>query len=319
MTLFYDVFNGDADGICALHQLRLEQPQAAELITGVKRDIDLVARVKATAGDEITVLDISFARNAVAVEAALDAGAKVRYFDHHYAGDLPGHRNLNVVIDTAPDVCTSLLVDRHLEGRQRVWAVVAAFGDNLAGSAESAAASLHLAPHGLAQLQALGECINYNAYGESVDDLNYHPADLYQAISAYADPFAFIAGEPVFDILQQSRADDLYLANEILPEIANEYSAVYVLPDERWSRRVNGPFANQLALRHPSRAHAILTWRPGGFFVSVRAPSEAPRGADGLCRQFAGGGGRAGAAGIDFLPTADLARFADAFALTYRV
>ena len=71
MTLFYDVFNGDADGICALHQLRLEQPQAAELITGVKRDIDLVARVKATAGDEITVLDISFARNAVAVEAAL--------------------------------------------------------------------------------------------------------------------------------------------------------------------------------------------------------------------------------------------------------
>ena len=71
MSLFYDVFNGDADGICALHQLRLEQPQAAELITGVKRDIDLVARVKATAGDEITVLDISFARNAVAVEAAL--------------------------------------------------------------------------------------------------------------------------------------------------------------------------------------------------------------------------------------------------------
>ena len=115
------------------------------------------------------------------------------------------------------------------------------------------------------------------------------------------------------------RVSQSYLANEILPEKANEYSAVYVLPDERWSRRVNGPFANQLALRHPSRAHAILTWRPGGFFVSIRAPSEAPHGADGLCRQFAGGGGRAGAAGIDFLPIADLARFADAFALTYRV
>ncbi len=317
MTLFYDVFNGDADGICALHQLRLETPRAAELITGVKRDIALLGRVKAAAGDEITVLDVSFARNADAVAAALQAGAKLRYFDHHYAGDIPAHANLAAMIDTGADVCTSLLVDQSLGGRRRIWAVVAAFGDNLVEPARRAAETLHLAPHALAQLQELGECINYNAYGESVDDLNYHPADLYQAISAYADPFAFIAGEPVFDILQQSRADDLYLANEIVPERADEQMAVYVLPNARWSRRVNGPFANRLAVKYPARAHAILTWRTGGFAVSVRAPLAAPRGADALCRQFDSGGGRAGAAGSDFLPQGELARFADAFKQAY--
>ena len=317
MSLFYDVFNGDADGICALHQLRLESPRASELITGVKREIALVERVNAAAGDEITVLDVSFARNAAAVAAALAAGAKVRYFDHHYAGELPAHPHLEAVIDTGADVCTSLLVDRVLDGRRRVWAVVAAFGDNLGESARRASLPLRLAPHGLAQLQELGECINYNAYGDSVDDLNYHPADLYQAISAYEDPFAFMVGEPVFDILRQSRADDLYLANEIVPERADDKTAVYVLPNESWSRRVNGTFANQLAGRHPARAHAILTWCEGGFSASVRAPVEAPRGADALCRQFASGGGRAGAAGIDFLPQGELGRFADAFAKAY--
>ena len=39
--MLFDVFNGDADGICALLQLRLERPLATQLITGVKRDIQL--------------------------------------------------------------------------------------------------------------------------------------------------------------------------------------------------------------------------------------------------------------------------------------
>lgn len=317
MTTFYDVFNGDADGICALHQLRLETPRASELVTGVKREIALVGRVTARAGDELTVLDVSFARNAGAVAAALEAGAKCRYFDHHYAGDVPAHPNFEAVIDTAPDICTGLLVDRHLDGRHRVWAVVAAFGDNLAAAAHRVAAPLHLEAHQLAQLQALGECINYNAYGDSVEDLNYHPADLYNVISNYADPFAFILSEPVFDVLSQGRAEDLYMAGEIVPETANDRRAVYVLPNASWSRRVSGAFANQLSSRHPARAHAILTLRDGGFTVSVRSPQDVPRGAQALCRQFAGGGGREAAAGIDLLPAGDLARFAKAFEQAY--
>ena len=45
----YDVFNGDADGICALLQLRLAEPREAQLVTGVKRDINLLSRVEALA------------------------------------------------------------------------------------------------------------------------------------------------------------------------------------------------------------------------------------------------------------------------------
>ena len=41
----YDVFNGDADGLCALQQLRLDRPVASELVTGVKRDIQLLNRI----------------------------------------------------------------------------------------------------------------------------------------------------------------------------------------------------------------------------------------------------------------------------------
>ena len=57
-----DVFNGDADGLCALHQLRLADPADSELVTGPKRDISLLKRVQARAGDRITVLDLTLAR-----------------------------------------------------------------------------------------------------------------------------------------------------------------------------------------------------------------------------------------------------------------
>ena len=53
MIRYFDVFNGDADGLCALQQLRLAEPRAAELVTGAKRDIELLARVDAQAGDEV--------------------------------------------------------------------------------------------------------------------------------------------------------------------------------------------------------------------------------------------------------------------------
>jgi len=55
----FDVFNGDADGICALQKLRLTALRETTLITGVKRDIALLARVRANPGDEVRVLDIS--------------------------------------------------------------------------------------------------------------------------------------------------------------------------------------------------------------------------------------------------------------------
>ncbi|MEO8440916.1 MAG: acetyltransferase [Betaproteobacteria bacterium] len=317
MTVFYDVFNGDADGICALHQLRLTEPRASVLVTGAKRDIALLEHVEAQSGDVVTVLDISLARNAAALARLLARGVACRYFDHHVPGDIPRHPQFEAFIDTSPDVCTSLLVDRYLDGGRRIWAVVAAFGDNLAAPARAAAASLNLNDLQLAQLQELGECINYNAYGASVEDLTYHPADLYQTLSRYADPFQFLSSEPVCEVLRAARADDLYRASEPAPALVTDKCAIYVLPDAAWSRRVSGSFGNHLATAHPDRAHAVLVTADNGYAVSVRSPIAAPRGADALCREF-GGGGRQGAAGIDRLPAADCARFVAAFTHAYR-
>lgn len=309
----YDIFNGDADGICALHQLRLAHPLESRLITGVKRDITLLERVVAQAGDEITVLDISLDRNRAALLAALERGARVEYFDHHFPGEIPEHPAFKAHIDRAPDVCTSLLVDRHLQGRHRIWAVVGAFGDNLRQSALRAAAPLGLDAGQLAALQSLGECLNYNGYGETVADLHFPPDELYRLVHGYADPFAFIAAEPAFSRLQQGYAEDMAKAEALAPEFATERSALYFLPDAAWSRRVSGSFGNRLAQARPNRAHALLTRRQDGYTVSVRAPLSAPTGADELCLRFESGGGRKAAAGINGLPEARLEDFVRQF------
>jgi oligoribonuclease NrnB/cAMP/cGMP phosphodiesterase (DHH superfamily) len=111
----YDVFNGDADGLCALQQLRLQQPiEGAVLVTGVKRDISLLERIDAAAGDSVTVLDISLDKNREALQGLLEKGVTVEYFDHHFAGEIPAHAGLTPHIDTSPETCTSLLVNDHL-------------------------------------------------------------------------------------------------------------------------------------------------------------------------------------------------------------
>ena len=74
-----DVFNGDADGICALQQLRLAQPRLSSLVTGVKRDISLLRQVEAKPGDNITVLDISFDKNRESLIRLLKQGARLSY------------------------------------------------------------------------------------------------------------------------------------------------------------------------------------------------------------------------------------------------
>ena len=313
MPRSYDIFNGDADGLCALHQLRLEDPRQSELVTGVKRDIALLDRVDAQRGDELTVLDISMKTNAAALARVLGRGASVRYFDHHAAGDVPRQLGLEAHIDISPGVCTSLIVDRYIGSRQRMWAVVGAFGDNLIGPAVEAAQSLRLGRAEVAKLRELGECLNYNAYGESLDDLHFHPADLYRALAPYRDPGPFIAADPAFNVLRRAYAEDLDRTNGLRPYWQSAAAAVYVLPEAAWSRRINGIFGNRLAQNDSGRAHAVLVTKPGGYTVSVRAPTERPRGAAALCEQFQSGGGREGAAGINRLSESEFDRFVVAF------
>lgn len=314
INLQYDVFNGDADGICALHQLRLADPADSELVTGPKRDISLLKRVRAQAGDRVTVLDIALSKNRDALDRLLDAGVRVRYFDHHQPGDIPVHPNFEPHIDTDANVCTSLLVNQFLQGRQLAWAVTAAFGDNLAEAARQAAAPLDLSADQLAQLQSLGECLNYNGYGDTLDDLFFDPADLYRQLRPFNDPFAFIAESPAYQTLKAGYQADMARAVGVSATEARTSGRVFMLPAEKWARRISGVFGNQLAVEAPAQAHAVLTAKPeGGYVVSVRAPLIAKSGADELCSQFETGGGRKGAAGINHLPESELGRFIATF------
>jgi single-stranded DNA-specific DHH superfamily exonuclease len=314
-----DIFNGDADGICALAQLRNAEPRESRLVTGVKRDIELVAKAGAAAGDRVTALDISFDKNRDGVVAALEAGAEIFYVDHHFAGEIPEHERLNTLIDTDANVCTSLLVNRHLEGAFVEWAVTGAFGDNLEKSARSLAAPLDLPESRLALLQRLGTYINYNGYGSSLEDLHFPPARLFELVSPHASPFDFVDGEAAtFEALESGYRRDMEAAASVKPLRETGATAVLVLPDEAWARRVSGVYGNALANAHPSRAHAVLTEKSGGtYLVSVRAPLENKRGADELCRRFPTGGGRAAAAGINALPADQLDVFIDALAAAY--
>ena len=316
----FDVFNGDADGICALVQLRLAEPRAAALVTGVKRDIDLLRRVHAGKGDRVTVLDVAIEKNAADLRRLLSAGAEVFYADHHHPGDEPvEHPHLHALINTAPEVCTSLLVNGHLKGAHAAWAVVGAFGDNLATSARAAAATIALDEPRIAQAETLGTLINYNGYGPAVSDLHFAPDDLFRRVSAFPNPFDFIAADrETFGKLEAGYADDMARAAALAPVNASETSAVFLLPDEAWARRVSGVYSNDLVNLHPARAHAVLTEIDGGdYLVSVRAPLSNRTGADEICRQFATGGGRKAAAGINRLPPSEVDRFVRVFSEHY--
>ena len=148
-----------------------------------------------------------------------------------------------------------------------------------------------------------------------------HPAcDIVVDVSAVSRQHAAvtIAGDECFNRLRQGFASDMTQARALAPAHSAPCGAVFILPHAKWSRRVNGVFANELAREAPTRAHAILVDTGAAYLVSVRAPKAAPRGADTLCRGFVTGGGRAAAAGINALPAAEVPRFLAAFDAAFR-
>ncbi|SQH77446.1 conserved protein of unknown function [Shewanella benthica] len=307
----YDIFNGDADGIIALLQLRLANPMESELLTGVKRDIQLLDKVTVRSGDNLTVLDISMEKNRHALQAALEVGATVYYADHHRCGVIPRHQNLQAHIDLDANTCTALIIDQLLGGQFHLWAITAAFGDNLIAKADKLAEQAGLSKDQAEQLNELGTLINYNGYGSKTQDLHFHPAELYLALLKYANPFDVIADvdSPFYPLQSAYQQDmDKALAVESCHRSAN--LSVFELPDSAWARRISGVYGNYLANQEPDSAHGVLTDNnDGSYTVSLRAPLNNKQGAGDICSQFDTGGGRAAAAGINALAKADLNRF----------
>lgn len=314
--MYIDVFNGDADGIFSLIQLRKVKPVAREqqlLITGVKRDISLVKQIgeQQALGAEITVLDISFDKNNKALESVLAHAGNVFYCDHHQAKSLFLHPKLTTVIDTAPTVCTALLINQYLEHAQPLWAVTAAFGDGLDKPATELAQQLGLSGPQQAQLKQLGTLVNYNGYGACEADLHFAPAALYQQLMSYDTPFAVIAdNQSPFAALKAGYEADLAQARVCKPLSDNAAVLAVQLDNAVWAARISGSYGNILAAENPYKAVIIASSNAdGSLTISLRAPKNKPYGAAEICSQFATGGGREGAAGINVLPTTQLTVF----------
>lgn len=319
MSRNYDVFNGDADGICALHQWRLSDPApAATLITGVKRDINLLQKIAPVTNSQVTVFDISLDTNRSALATVLENGNSVRYIDHHYAGEIPKNPLLTTHIEVSSERCTSLIVDQLLGGRYRLWAICGAYGDHLQEIAARLAQQAGLTREQREQLNTIGTLLNYNGYGARLQDLYFPPEQLYLEVQPFANPLDYYHQSDCLKTLQLGLQSDMELAISQPLFAVRGKNRVFRFPDNPWARRVAGVFANLKAQENPDGAHALITENHDDTLrVSVRAPLTNRRDADTLCRSFATGGGRAGAAGINSLPAGELSRFLNKFEKTY--
>jgi hypothetical protein len=302
----FDVFNGDADGICGILQLRLHKPRKSTLITGVKRDVQLLEQVNSARN--ITVVDIAMSANTEPLQRLLEAGSRIEWFDHHFAGNIPEHGNLTPHIDTSPEVCSSVIIDKVLRGTFRPWAVVAAFGDNLIATAKALAKSLGLTASIQDSYQELGQCINYNAYGNTLNDLTVNPADLLSELEAAKTPLQFLQEFDTFPKIKHQMKDDLTRAESLTIENTSKRVRTVLLPDAAWSRRVLGTYANTLSQSHPDHAHVLLSKTGGSYVASLRAPINEPFGAHEVARLFTTGGGREASAGVNALAEDDISK-----------
>ncbi|MFL2961473.1 MAG: hypothetical protein ACJZ2K_00625 [Candidatus Poseidoniaceae archaeon] len=272
-------FNGDADGICSMVQWGLVHGIEGKIITGVKRDIDLLRKINPESGDEIICMDISLARNHSRARELCERGFKITWFDHHLAGEpIDG---LDAHIDTSSNVCTAKIVENFL-GVKSDWAQVALHGDGL---------SVHSSKP---EFKELGELLNYNGYGANLDDLHFHPDVLLHLCLESKTPEDFLQ-TPTFEILKKGFADDMKNVESI-----NEVDGIYLLPNEAWARRVVGVMAHRINSTGPG-PHVIAIDKGQTLQVSLRGDE----GIGDICSMF-GGGGRATAGGIDALPKEEI-------------
>jgi hypothetical protein len=167
-----------------------------------------------------------------------------------------------------------------------------------------------------AQLRECGELMNYNAYGQTLADLHYSPLEILEVMSRFDSPLAMLAETTLIESLRSKYREDLQQALAVEPR----YPYVYVLPEAPWSRRIIGELANTRIRQAPDRPVAIaLETDDNAYVVSVRSPATSSVSALALCQDFATGGGRVRAAGINRLPADHLSDFVLRFHQHYGV
>ena len=310
----YDVFNGDTDGIFAWHQLRLAHPREAKIVTGVKRDVNLASRVDSQEGDLVTIMDVSHAKNRKDVQRILDSGAIVEYFDHHDPKELIEDPNITYHINTEPNISTGLIVNSHVKGKNRLWSIATAFGDNHIDLAMSMAKSEGLSDEQVLILKQIGLVVNYNSYGQTVDDLFFSPEEIAEAARASGpDIFNFLEQGDIFSTLLENFNADMSSAVCQEPFSISDKGVIYTLPNEAWTHRIMGSFSNHLVSTNKDLACAIAVLNSDGTYrISVRSSINNPYGAGNLCGKF-DGGGREKAGGINNLPASDMNAFKEEF------
>jgi hypothetical protein len=282
-----DVFNGDADGLFAAHQLRLAEPgpdpAAGAVVTGLKREIACSNRIDVPAGRRDATARASTSRSAATAPRSSACSRRAR----PCAGSTttmpatcPRHPRLRAHIDTAPETCTSLIVDRELRGAIGAgqWPRPSATTSAPSPTRSAADAGADRGRTGAAartrrggQLQRLRRDARRRA-----DRAGGAVCAAGRVMPIRSTSFATTRSSPNWP---RAGAADLAGAVQLRPWRQCGGGAVFVLPDEGWSRRVLGSFRQPAGRAFVDSAFAVLKARAeGGYLASVRAPAGAAEG-----------------------------------------
>ena len=167
-------------------------------------------------------------------------------------------------------------------------------------------------------LKQIGLVVNYNSYGQTVEDLFFPPEEIAKAVKACgSDIFRFTEQSDIFPTLFENFSADMSSAVCQEPYSISDNAVIYALPNEAWTHRVMGSFSNHLVSTNKGLACAIAVLNSDGTYrISVRSSINNPYGAGNLCKKF-GGGGREKAGGVNNLDASELDKFKEEFDRTF--
>lgn len=123
--------NGGADHFRGAPQRWRAACAGDRLVTAVKRDIRLLDRVDARAGDSVSVGDVALGGNRESFAALRAAGVRLASPDHHFAENILTSPMRAEHVKTVAETSGGMIFSADLGGLFRPWAVAGAHGDDL--------------------------------------------------------------------------------------------------------------------------------------------------------------------------------------------